>query len=131
MQNVNPGLSRRFAIEDAFHFDDFNNSELREILNLKLKKQDLSATDTAKSVAIEVLDRARNRPNFGNAGRSKISLAKQKAAICRGRHRCLFIKDRWTSCSNHKTLTPNTIVTPMRQQTSRSFLRMSSGARIS
>ncbi|KAG5647446.1 hypothetical protein DXG03_009376 [Asterophora parasitica] len=67
-QNVNPGLSRRFAIEDAFNFEDFSNPQLLEILNLKLKNQDLSATDDAKAVAIEVLDRARNRPNFGNAG---------------------------------------------------------------
>ena len=79
MQNVNPGLSRRFAIEDAFHFDDFDNSELREILNLKLKKQDLSATDAAKSVAIEVLDRARNRPNFGNAGEVENLLSQAKS----------------------------------------------------
>jgi len=67
-QNVNPGLARRFAIEDAFRFDDFNDDELREIMNYKLKVQDLSATDGAKDVAIEVLSRSRNRPNFGNAG---------------------------------------------------------------
>jgi hypothetical protein len=65
---VNPGLARRFAIENAFRFEDFNDDELREILNYKLKAQDLSATDLAKDVAIEVLSRSRNRPNFGNAG---------------------------------------------------------------
>jgi len=67
-QNVNPGLARRFAIENAFRFEDFNNDELRQIMNHKLKVQDLSATDAAKDVAIEVLSRSRNRPNFGNAG---------------------------------------------------------------
>ena len=67
-QNVNPGLARRFAIENAFRFEDFNDDELREIMNYKLKIQDLSATDAAKDVAIEVLSRSRNRPNFGNAG---------------------------------------------------------------
>ena len=35
---------------------------------MKLKHQDLAATKEAKSVAIEVLSRARVRPNFGNAG---------------------------------------------------------------
>ena len=35
---------------------------------MKLKKQDLEATDAAKVVAIQVLSRARNRPNFGNGG---------------------------------------------------------------
>src|SRR6267154_4812032 len=41
LKNVNPGLSRRFDIENAFHFEDFTDSELLEILNLKLKQQDL------------------------------------------------------------------------------------------
>ena len=39
-----------------------------KILEHKLKAQDLRATDSAKDVAIRVLSRARNRPNFGNAG---------------------------------------------------------------
>ncbi|KAJ7707709.1 P-loop containing nucleoside triphosphate hydrolase protein [Mycena rosella] len=67
-QNVNPGLSRRFAIENAFRFEDFTEPQLREILDGKLRDQDLKATDPAKIVALEVLGRARNRPNFGNAG---------------------------------------------------------------
>ena len=67
-QNVNPGLARRFAIENAFRFEDFDDGELREIMDYKLKTQDLSATDAAKDIAIEVLSRSRNRPNFGNAG---------------------------------------------------------------
>jgi hypothetical protein len=62
------GLSRRFAIEDAFKFEDFTDTELREIMDGKLKKQDLSATDAAKDVAMELLNRERNRPNFGNGG---------------------------------------------------------------
>ncbi|KAI0339377.1 P-loop containing nucleoside triphosphate hydrolase protein [Trametopsis cervina] len=78
-QNVNPGLSRRFAIEDAFRFEDFSDSELLEILNLKLKQQDLGATDDAKHVAIEVLGRARNRPNFGNGGEVENLLAIAKS----------------------------------------------------
>ncbi|KAJ7104159.1 P-loop containing nucleoside triphosphate hydrolase protein [Mycena belliarum] len=67
-QNVNPGLARRFSIESAFRFEDFSDSELREILDLKLKNQHLDATDAAKNVAIDVLGKARIRPNFGNAG---------------------------------------------------------------
>ena len=77
-QNVNPGLSRRFAIEDAFHFDDYDDSELKAILNLKLKAQDLHATDAAKDTAIRVLSMARNRPNFGNGGEVENLLTKAK-----------------------------------------------------
>jgi hypothetical protein len=67
-QHVNPGLSRRFRIEDAFHFKDFGDSELQEILLSKLKKQGLEATPDAVTTAMEVLGRARNRLNFGNGG---------------------------------------------------------------
>ncbi|OBZ77560.1 Stage V sporulation protein K [Grifola frondosa] len=54
-QNVNEGLARRFDIEGAFHFEDFTDAELLEILDLKLKDQDLAATDSGKKVAIEKL----------------------------------------------------------------------------
>ncbi|KAF8877917.1 P-loop containing nucleoside triphosphate hydrolase protein [Infundibulicybe gibba] len=76
--NVNPGLSRRFPMEDAFHFEDFNDSELLEILNYKLGDQHLSATEPAKAVAIEALSRLRNRPNFGNAGAVENLLSQAK-----------------------------------------------------
>lgn len=67
-QNVNPGLSRRFRIEDAFRFHDFTDTQLAEILELKLERQNLFATEEAKAAAIDVLRRARYRPHFGNGG---------------------------------------------------------------
>lgn len=77
-QNVNPGLSRRFAIDDAFRFEDFTDAELLDILNLKLKQQHLDASASAKAVAIDLLSRARNRPNFGNGGEVENMLGKAK-----------------------------------------------------
>lgn len=77
-QNVNPGLTRRFQLSDAFHFEDFNDSELQEILKLKLKSQQLGATDKAISVAIDVLSRLRNGLNFGNAGDVENIISKAK-----------------------------------------------------
>jgi hypothetical protein len=44
----------------------------------KLKAQDLAATDHAKKVAIEILGRLRNRPNFGNIGEVENLLGKAK-----------------------------------------------------
>ncbi|KAJ7170685.1 P-loop containing nucleoside triphosphate hydrolase protein [Mycena crocata] len=92
-QNVNPGLSRRFNIESAFRFEDFDDSELRKILNLKLQSQNVNATEAAKDVAIELLSRARNRPNFGNAGEVEniLGLAKRRFQT---RQNALASKDR-------------------------------------
>ncbi|WPH02844.1 Hypothetical protein R9X50_00571200 [Acrodontium crateriforme] len=73
-QTVNPGLSRRFPMASAFRFEDFTDDELRQILDLKLKQQGLSITDEARRVAAKILQRARNRPNFGNAGEIDIML---------------------------------------------------------
>lgn len=78
-QNVNPGLSRRFPLSSAFEFEDFDNAELGEILSLKLGQQAFKVTGQARDVAMEMLDRARNRPNFGNAGEIDIILGTAKA----------------------------------------------------
>ncbi len=79
LENSNPGLARRFQLSYAFHFEDFDDQELREILELKLKKQGLDATEEAKDVAIGILSRARDRPNFGNAGEVENLLSHAKA----------------------------------------------------
>ena len=76
---MNPGLSRRFDIERAFRFENFNDAELLQILELKMKLQGLAATDAAKKVAIDLLSRARNRPNFGNGGEVDNVLDRAKA----------------------------------------------------
>lgn len=77
-QKVNPGLTRRFPISSGFNFQDYDDDELRKILDLKLKQQGFRATEAAKKVVIEVLGRARNRPNFGNAGEVDIVLDQAK-----------------------------------------------------
>lgn len=77
-QASNPGLTRRFPMSSAFEFEDFTDEELREILDLKLKEQSYTAPDDAKKVAMEVLARARNHRNFGNAGEIDILLTRAK-----------------------------------------------------
>ncbi|KAL4931891.1 protein GbpA [Aspergillus undulatus] len=73
-QNVNPGLSRRFPLDSAFTFEDFSDSELGQIFDLKLKQQGFTTSGRGRRAAMEVLSRARNRPNFGNAGEIDILL---------------------------------------------------------
>lgn len=78
-ENANPGLSRRFPIASAFIFEDFSQDELNDILRLKLSQCGFKITDQSRRVALEVLDRTRNRPNFGNAGQVDILLNDAKA----------------------------------------------------
>jgi SpoVK/Ycf46/Vps4 family AAA+-type ATPase len=73
-QDVNPGLSRRFPLDQAFTFEDFTREELDEILIMKVKQQGFVLTDRGRRVALEAVERARNRPNFGNAGEIDILL---------------------------------------------------------
>ncbi|KAI1208325.1 P-loop containing nucleoside triphosphate hydrolase protein [Annulohypoxylon truncatum] len=77
-QKVNPGLTRRFPISSGFNFEDYDDGELRKILDLKLKQQGFKAGEATKKVVIEVLRRARNKPNFGNAGEVDIILDQAK-----------------------------------------------------
>lgn len=79
-QNVNPGLSRRFPLSSAFVFEDFDDDALSKILDLKLKISGFTATAEGKRVALDVLSRARNRPNFGNAGEIDILLGRAKGS---------------------------------------------------
>lgn len=86
-QNVNPGLTRRFPISDAFRFEDFTDSELQEILQFKLRKADLGATPQAISTAIDVLSRLRNGLNFGNGGDVGFRLQIHQYILTRHSHR--------------------------------------------
>lgn len=78
-QKVNPGLSRRFPLASAFVFEDFDDGEMAKVFTLKLKKLAFNTTDLGKRVAMDVLRRARSRPNFGNAGEIDILLDHAKA----------------------------------------------------
>ncbi|KAK4078312.1 uncharacterized protein Triagg1_3328 [Trichoderma aggressivum f. europaeum] len=67
-QNANPGLSRRFPIEHPFHFENFNVEQLKDILILRAKEDNLVITEDALLAAQEIFTRALMRPNFTNAG---------------------------------------------------------------
>ncbi|KAI8944315.1 P-loop containing nucleoside triphosphate hydrolase protein [Xylaria longipes] len=73
-QKVNPGLARLFPMVSAFVFEDYDDSALRSILDLKLKQQGFRAGEAAKQACISVLGRARDKPNFGNAGEIDVIL---------------------------------------------------------
>jgi hypothetical protein len=53
-RDVNPGLARRFPLESAFVFEDFNDTEIRQIFDFKLKGIGFDATDQAKKVESKI-----------------------------------------------------------------------------
>lgn len=79
LQNMNPGLSRRFPMVSAFTFEDFNPEQLTRIFEMKLQGQGFGVTEKAKEVAMQSLERSRNQPHFGNAGEVDILLNEAKA----------------------------------------------------
>ena len=76
----NPGLLRRFPMEEAFMFEEFSFAELKEILLGKLEEYGLEATPDAIKTAMSVLDKARARMNFGNGGAVENLITKAKSA---------------------------------------------------
>lgn len=81
--NANPGLARRFPLDTAFVFENFDAETLGKILDFKLDKEKLTVTDKAREVAMDMLKRASVRPNFGNGAEvdnliSKAVLAQTK-----------------------------------------------------
>lgn len=76
---ANPGLIRRFPLEEAFLFEEFTLPELKEILLMKLEEYGLEATPEAIKTAMSVLDKARCRMNFGNGGAVENLITKAKS----------------------------------------------------
>ena len=68
MRKVNPGLSRRFQIENAFEFPDFDNAALCRIMINAAHKQGVELSLGVAKRAVLTLAKARAKPNFGNAG---------------------------------------------------------------
>jgi SpoVK/Ycf46/Vps4 family AAA+-type ATPase len=78
-QNSNAGLRRRFPEEQTFHFRGYDEQQLGSILDSKLVDYGLGATEDAKRVARDVLNRMRVRPNFGHGGDVENLISRAKA----------------------------------------------------
>ncbi|RYP90063.1 hypothetical protein DL770_003843 [Monosporascus sp. CRB-9-2] len=52
----NSGLQRRFPLDQAFRFTDYDDKQLRDVLELKMREE-IKATDAAMEFAAEVLRR--------------------------------------------------------------------------
>lgn len=77
--NSNPGLQRRFPLENSLHFDNYNPDQLWQTLESKMAEDgNTQASEQAQQVAREVLSRMSGRPNFGNGGDVNTLLAHAK-----------------------------------------------------
>ena len=82
IKNSNPGLARRFKIDDAFHFPDYTDDELVIILQNKAKQNSLYLTpELAQDAVKNVLSKQRAKKNFGNVGNVVNLLEKAKERL--------------------------------------------------
>ena len=66
---ANPGLKRRFQIETAFVFKDYDDDALLQILLDKAKRRGIDVNfEVAKIAVSKVLAKQRMKPHFGNGG---------------------------------------------------------------
>ncbi len=87
LRRANPGLARRFQLDKAFVFDDYDDAALLRILLANVARRGKTiAPSTADEVVRQDFARARLRPNFGNAGAVDNSVS---AAVLRAEVRAM------------------------------------------
>uniref|UniRef100_A0AAV1UG65 AAA+ ATPase domain-containing protein n=1 Tax=Peronospora matthiolae TaxID=2874970 RepID=A0AAV1UG65_9STRA len=68
LRTQNPGLRRRFPPEHAFHFEDYTEHELLDILEFNCAKRSVTCSYEVADAMLKQLALQRTQPNFGNAG---------------------------------------------------------------
>lgn len=77
-RKANPGLGRRFNHENPFRFGNYSPEQLMEIFDLKMRQQQVHATEDSLAVARNVLERSRRLPKFANAAAVDLCLQEAK-----------------------------------------------------
>ncbi|KOO53391.1 p-loop containing nucleoside triphosphate hydrolase protein [Chrysochromulina tobinii] len=95
LREANPGLQRRFSPESAFHFADFSDGQLEELLHRTAAAAGLKwSSRKVRKAALGLLIRERIQPNFGNAGSVNSLLGRVKSAVAaRGDAREIILAD--------------------------------------
>ena len=68
LRRGNPGLARRFQLDKAFIFDNYDDEALLRILLRNVERRGKTIAPETARLVVQDLVRARLRPNFGNAG---------------------------------------------------------------
>ncbi|KAI9706983.1 MAG: hypothetical protein M1820_004571 [Bogoriella megaspora] len=69
---------------DAFVFEEFDEKQLSGVLDLKLQQLSLSVSKEGREKALELLNLAKQKPNFGNGGAIDIMLSQAISNMCNG-----------------------------------------------
>jgi SpoVK/Ycf46/Vps4 family AAA+-type ATPase len=80
-RDANPGLERRFGLDAAFQFEDFNDAALGKLLAIEAKKCKLTVPRAVRTKVVAHLAVQRARPNFGNAGACVAAMAQAKTRL--------------------------------------------------
>jgi hypothetical protein len=81
MAAANPGLSRRFQMENALVFKDYSDTSLVRILMKRCVDEHIKLSLPVAIFAVKQLSKAREQPNFGNAGALNNLLSEAKKAM--------------------------------------------------
>lgn len=86
LRNCNSGLARRFRMEDALRFEDYDDAVLVEIMQKMASDRGLKMKSSVAVAAVEtVLSKERSKKNFGNAGAVKNLIEKGIMSMSRRR----------------------------------------------
>ena len=83
-RNSNPGLSRRFVVNNPFRFVDYTDNELALVTSTMLRNRNVKVSLNVFKVIIDKISMQRGLPNFGNIGTVETLLLN---AIQRMKHR--------------------------------------------
>ena len=84
IRNSNPGLSRRFDVNNPFRFVDYNNDELAAVTSKLLRNRNAKVSMNVFKCIIDKVSMQRTLPNFGNIGTVEVLLMN---ALQRMKHR--------------------------------------------
>ncbi|KAL3783915.1 hypothetical protein ACHAW5_011038 [Stephanodiscus triporus] len=88
INNQNPGLRRRFVPEQAFHFEDYTNSQLEKILLECCRSKHYQPSLEFREKALKKLEmQRRSEAHFGNAG-SVQNLLKEAVSRATSQRKC-------------------------------------------
>ena len=80
-REMNPGLTRRFSLDNPFVFEDYTDTELERIAIKCLRDNGLTASKDVRREFVKAVSVQRFAPNFGNAGTVITMVSNAKARL--------------------------------------------------